>query len=239
VNQQVTAQIPGPCHVPVAYCVLVFNVEQSLALIALVLAISTAVQLVVLVMRRFKTCTMAHSFGICLPITTRGLHRVEVLLENLQHFRDSLLNTVPNPRASIRLFVAIDDDDAGLCTLGTSQQIAHTLKQLLSAGSATGNRLPEANVTIRIFSHAEHGITGPGQVCRYWRALSQQAFEAGCQYTVLLGDDVDLMTYDWCSHIEQQFQRVSVAVLGAEHADAAFGCVAFRCVVATTAMHAE
>jgi hypothetical protein len=187
------------------------------------MAMST-VQLMVLVMRRFKTCVMAHSFGICLPITTRGLHSVEGLLENLQHFRERLLGTVPNLRASIRLFVAIDDDDAGLCTLGTSQPIAHTLKQLLSAGSATGIRLPEANVTIRVFRPAEHGITGPGQVCRYWRALSQQAFEAGCRYTVLLGDDVDLMTYDWCSHIEKEFQRLSVAVLGREHADGLWLC---------------
>lgn len=53
------------------------------------------------------------------------------------------------------------------------------------------------------------GSGGPlpakGQVCRVWRMLASSAFRQGAQYTVLLGDDVRLLSTDWTSEIRREF----------------------------------
>ncbi|CAN0284858.1 unnamed protein product, partial [Ectocarpus sp. 12 AP-2014] len=47
-----------------------------------------------------------------------------------------------------------------------------------------------------------------GQVCRVWRKLAQEAFREGAEYTVLLGDDVRLLSPGWMGQIKDEFKSL-------------------------------
>lgn len=77
-----------------------------------------------------------------------------------------------------------------------------------------------------------------GQVCRVWRKLAQEAFQQGAEYTVLLGDDVRLLSPGWMGQIQDEFKllqrelssQTSAATIGRPFVDLlplGFGVVCF------------
>jgi nucleoside-diphosphate-sugar epimerase len=155
----------------------------------------------------------AVTFAILLPITSRGSGRPEECLDLLATFAQSLvrtaadeLNALGRPFA-VKIFLAIDHDDSVLAPSDGRNPAADVLHRhgILSVDTATYN-FPR------------------GHVCALWRACARRAFEAGCDYFVLMGDDIVLEDRGWMSEVEAAFAEISAR----EGVPLGFGCVAFR-----------
>lgn len=155
-----------------------------------------------------------HIFALLLPITSRG-HASDAdplaCLESLRAFAKSLLATTheevrcKDPRFSFRVYLAIDHDDEALWDDETNAA-ERTLRANGVADVVTLKcRLPR------------------GRVCSLWRRCARVAWEQGCDYFVLLGDDVTLHSPRWMATIHSTFLSMSEETgvpLG-------LGCVAF------------
>ena len=58
--------------------------------------------------------------------------------------------------------------------------------------------IPRKNLSVeKLRSHYR------GKLCRIWDLLSEKAFDSGCEFILLIGDDVRFLTEGWKSEIEQ------------------------------------
>ena len=152
----------------------------------------------------------AVTFAILLPITSRGTSSQTDCLENLEVFATSLVRTTWRDTHSLggtqfrlKVYLAVDHDD-----------------DFLLDGSPAENILRVAG----ILDISRVVCTYPrGHVCSLWRECAKRAWNDGCHYMTLLGDDTELLDEGWLRDITNEFLRLSsenAAPLG-------FGCVAF------------
>lgn len=62
-------------------------------------------------------------------------------------------------------------------------------------------------------------LPATGQVCHVWRELAQVAWNEGASFTILLGDDVRLLSPDWASEIKREFRELHASAF--QHDEAA------------------
>ncbi|KAL6297980.1 glycosyltransferase family 2 protein [Sparassis latifolia] len=150
------------------------------------------------------------TFGILLPITSRGSVSPYACLNNLREFARSLLRTTIDDRSHLgqrfrlQVYLAIDHDDEFLL-------------------KPDGN---EAETVLRdegIFDVVTLACDFPrGHVCALWRRCALRAWQDGCDYFILLGDDVILEDSDWLSAVHDSFADFARR----EGVPEGFGCVA-------------
>jgi len=150
-------------------------------------------------------------FAILLPVTSRGSHSREVCLKNLAEFARSLVATTYRDTHAVgvtpfrfAIYLSIDHDDHFL--LGPEQRAEAALRE---AG--------DIDVVTIVANHEK------GHVCAHWRDCAQRAFKDGCDYFILLGDDVTLKDEGWMRKIQEEFKRFE----NEKGVPFGFGCVVF------------
>ncbi|KAF8273743.1 glycosyltransferase family 2 protein [Lactarius quietus] len=150
-------------------------------------------------------------FAILLPLTSRGTVNPRGCLESLRTFARSLFRTTWRDRNElggthfhVRIYLAIDHDDPLLAPDGRE---AHEI--LVDEGFS--------DVNVRSYAFPK------GHVCKLWRASARLAWESGCDYYVLMGDDVELLDEGWMRDTVSEFQSITTR----ERVPPNFGCVVF------------
>ncbi|THV02639.1 NAD-dependent epimerase/dehydratase [Dendrothele bispora CBS 962.96] len=150
-------------------------------------------------------------FAVLLPVTSRG--GVEKCLANLRRFAHSLFettwrdtNTLGGTRFRVKVYLALDRDDTELQVEGRYNK-AHEV-------FFDENVL---DITTLVREHPK------GHVCWLWRDCAKQAWEDGCHYMVLLGDDVELKDEGWMRKAHCEFGQLAEK----QNVPLGFGCVAF------------
>ena len=150
-------------------------------------------------------------FAILLPITSKGTANPRRCLEHLREFAQSLFRTTWRDRNEfggtqfhVRIYLAIDHDDALLAPDGREA------RDILVA---------EGFSDIDVQSYA----FPKGHVCKLWRASARRAWETGCDYYVLMGDDVEVLDEGWMRDTVSEFQTIAAR----EGVPPNFGCVVF------------
>ncbi|KIK72372.1 glycosyltransferase family 2 protein, partial [Paxillus rubicundulus Ve08.2h10] len=155
-------------------------------------------------------------FAILLPITSRGSNPPEECLSLLERFARSLARTtwrdthhIGGQQFSVSIYLAIDEDD-------------HFLRK---NDEKSGMNIAEAvlvsqnisDVTVEVCKHPS------GHVCAIWRQIAKRAWMDGCDYFVLMGDDVVLEDEGWMRDAHAEFAQLAERVDGPH----GLGCVAF------------
>lgn len=150
-------------------------------------------------------------FAILLPMTSRGTANPRDCLEHLRTFARSLFRTTWRDRNEvgathfhIRIYLAIDDDDPLLAPDGQK-----ACDILISEGFS--------DIIVRSYAFPK------GHVCKLWKATARLAWEGGCDYYVLMGDDVELLDEGWMRDTVAEFESLARR----EGVPSNFGCVAF------------
>jgi len=150
-------------------------------------------------------------FAILLPITSRGTANPRECLERLRKFARSLFRTTWRDRNElggtqfhVRIYLAIDHDDALLAPDGRE---------------ASDILVAEGFSDIDVQSYA----FPKGYICKLWRASAHLAWESGCDYYVLMGDDVEVLDEGWMRDTVSEFQSIAAR----EGVPPNFGCVVF------------
>ncbi|TFY59640.1 hypothetical protein EVG20_g7712 [Dentipellis fragilis] len=151
------------------------------------------------------------TFAVLLPITSRGAGSPEDCLEHLGRFARSLERTtwrdthqLGGKRFRIKIYLAIDAIDTFLL------QPENKAVDVLSKAGFSDVKVLECTFP-------------PGYICHLWRACARSAWEDGCDYFILLGDDVELQDEGWMRDVEAEFADIAQA----EGVPVGFGCVAF------------
>ena len=151
------------------------------------------------------------TFAILLPITSRGTVNPRECLERLRTFARSLFRTTWRDRNElgatqfhVRIYLAIDHDDALL---------APDSREARDIFVAEGF----SDVDVQSYAFPK------GHVCKLWRASARLAWENGCDYYVLMGDDVELLDEGWMRDTVSEFQCIAAR----EEVPPNFGCVVF------------
>ncbi|ETW75002.1 hypothetical protein HETIRDRAFT_431166 [Heterobasidion irregulare TC 32-1] len=97
-----------------------------------------------------------------------------------------------------RIYLAIDEDDSFLLDAERNRAM-----DILMAGNFTDIITLVCNFP-------------PGQICDLWRECARRAWQDGCDYFVLMGDDVVLQDEGWMRDSVQEFRALSEQ----EHMDA-------------------
>ena len=149
-------------------------------------------------------------FAILLPITSRGSHLQEDCLRNLILFSHSLVAaTYRDTHAAgvvsfkFTIYLSVDHDDHFL--LGPKWRAEAALR---SAGII--------DIVTIVADHEK------GDICAHWRDSARRAFEGGCDYFILLGDDVTLEDQGWMRRVHEEFERLQ----NEKGVPFGFGCVA-------------
>jgi nucleoside-diphosphate-sugar epimerase/GT2 family glycosyltransferase len=157
-------------------------------------------------------------FAILLPITSRGSSNPNDCLDNLRKCAKSLFQTTSfdcsdkaKTRFRITIYLAIDNNDNFLLRPSAADDSINRAEQVLREEHIS-------NVVNIICSHP------PGHVCKIWRDCAKRAFDDGCDFMVLLGDDVELKDEGWMREICVEFEKLA----SSSGATFGFGCIAFR-----------
>ncbi|KAF8961160.1 NAD-dependent epimerase/dehydratase [Flammula alnicola] len=154
-------------------------------------------------------------FAILLPITSRGSSDPTDCLTNLRRFAASLTSTTwkdTHSRSSaiqyhFVVYLAIDADD-----------------DFLLVNEGGHNRAEQVLYEEGIFDIVSIRCSHPrGHVCNHWRDCARQAWRDGCDYLVLMGDDVVLEDEGWMRDADAEFNRLTKKF----DVPKGFGCVAF------------
>lgn len=177
-------------------------------------------------LKDLQTSSLVHmspggkSFAIILPVTSRTSKSHDPsapppCLESLRTFARSLLETTRNDtkpqgesgasRFTFRVYLAVDEDDTRLWSSGFNLAEEALHSEGISDITTIRCNFPR------------------GRVCSLWRRCAQQAWKDGCDYFVLMGDDITLHTDNWMSTIDDTFD----AMAKDRKVPTGFGCVAF------------
>ena len=155
------------------------------------------------------------TFAVLLPITSRGSEPPSQCLSFLETFAESLERTtwrdvhqIGGIHFEVKVYLAIDEDDAFL--RGCNDNGINIAEAVLLS-----KNIP--NVVVEICNHPR------GHVCAIWRQCAKRAWQDGCDYFVLMGDDVVLMDEGWMRDAHSQFAEISQR----GKVPHGFGCVAF------------
>jgi nucleoside-diphosphate-sugar epimerase/GT2 family glycosyltransferase len=156
-------------------------------------------------------------FGILLPITSRM--RGWELVEGLRSFLRSLSKTAlyehnNNSSWQFNIYFGVDKGD-DVCD--PNQKGALDLPGLVREELPLAFTMGQITAQVSVYS------LPPGSVCHIWADLAATAFTAGCDYTVLLGDDVVLKSIGWPDLIHKEFENIATE----RKLPLGFGCVAF------------
>ena len=83
------------------------------------------------------------------------------------------------------------------------------LLQCLQGGPGSSPATARLQTFLRVVP-ASTGLQ-PGDVCGLWRLLAKQAFAAGCDAALLVGDDIELVAEDgieWLEEIASGFRDI-------------------------------
>ncbi|KAK2462169.1 hypothetical protein APHAL10511_005801 [Amanita phalloides] len=154
-------------------------------------------------------------FAIILPITSRGSPQPETCLENLARFASSFARTtlsdtrtMGETRFRAKIYLAIDHDDSFLL-----------LQDKNGTTKAEDILEREGLANVKIICNQPRG-----HVCSIWRECARKAWRDGCDYLVLMGDDVILHDEGWMRDIHSEFQKLAEI----RRVPFGFGCVAFK-----------
>ncbi|KXN88390.1 GDP-mannose 3,5-epimerase 2 [Leucoagaricus sp. SymC.cos] len=152
-------------------------------------------------------------FAIILPITSRGLSTPGDCLENLRNFVQTLKDTTwrdthfsGDQRFSFTIYLVIDADD----------------EYLLEDNKAT-HLIMDLGISSCHIHHLINSSRPRGHVCAMWRDCARQAYNDGCDYFVLMGDDVTIMDDGWMRKSHSWFDSLSKST----GLPFGLGCVAF------------
>lgn len=153
-------------------------------------------------------------FSILLPITSHGLESPHDCLANLSRFGRSLVRTtwrdtheLCGNHFRIRVYLAIDGDDPFLWEPGNESNKAKDLLRDIGI----------LDVTTISCNYPK------GHVCSLWRECAKRAWNDGCDYLVLMGDDVVLEDEGWMGDAHEEFINMATD----ENVPPGFGCIAF------------
>ena len=152
------------------------------------------------------------TFAILLPITSRGSADPIDCLSNLRHFASSLVESTWRDvhdrggrfRFRVAVYLVIDEDDSFLRQPSNNPELVFQDVGIYDV------------VTLPPSHHPR------GHVCKLWKDSARAAWKDGCDYLVLMGDDVLLGDGGWMRKAHAEFQALSK--MGVPHG---FGCVAF------------
>ncbi|KAF9261235.1 glycosyltransferase family 2 protein [Marasmius fiardii PR-910] len=167
-------------------------------------------------LQELKESKMVHlasniiKFAVLLPITSRNTDSPETCLSQLRTFAASLSSTTWRDTHSlgettqfhVKVYLAIDNDDYFLLD-GKAEEVLR-LEGIV-------------DVTRLVCDYPK------GEVCSLWRHCARKAWEEGCEYMALFGDDVELLDEGWLRAIHSTFNEISKRT-GGPHG---VGCVAF------------
>ncbi|KAH0833002.1 glycosyltransferase family 2 protein [Lanmaoa asiatica] len=170
-------------------------------------------------MRHSKIVNLADKdikVAILLPITSRNSNPPSECLSLLDVFAESLARTtwrdtlqLGGQRFVVKVYLAIDHDDP-LLLRGDDKTDMNIAEAVLASQNI-------CNVAIEICNHPA------GHICAIWRQIAKQAWKDGCDYFILLGDDVVLKDEGWIRDAHAEFAHIAHRT-GVPHG---FGCVAF------------
>ncbi|KAF9526234.1 NAD-dependent epimerase/dehydratase [Crepidotus variabilis] len=153
-------------------------------------------------------------FALLLPITSRGSNKPDDCLKHLRNFAKSLTRTTWRDvheknaaRYRFVIYLAIDYDDTFLISEGPDNSLP---QQVLQEDGLF-------DIVTLVCKHPR------GHVCKIWKECAKRAFEDGCDYFVLLGDDVVLKDEGWMRDAHAAFKQLSATT----RTPFGFGCVAF------------
>ncbi|KAJ3777051.1 NAD-dependent epimerase/dehydratase [Lentinula raphanica] len=184
-------------------------------------------------MRQSRLISLSESkpidFAVLLPITSRGHDTPDQCLVNLKSFAESLHRTTwrdthayageVSPQYRVRIYLAIDQDDAFLLEGQVSSLDERT--QSCSKSNKAEVILHNAGLFHTQTLVCNHPR---GYICELWRDCARKAWGDGCDYFVLLGDDVTLKDEGWMRDIHAEFLRMAGGRTGIP---TGLGCVAF------------
>ncbi|CAM9286603.1 unnamed protein product [Ectocarpus fasciculatus] len=145
----------------------------------------------------------------------------------LQGFLEGVLRTTAEAERSgggIKVLVGIDEGDAVLDSEEGNAALSRTFRgeldfEIIRVKTSTpalqqpsGDQNDDPTATSsdgeQLLSPSAAPGAHEGQVCRVWRRLTQEAFRQGAEYTVLLGDDVRLLSPGWMGQIQDEFKSL-------------------------------
>jgi nucleoside-diphosphate-sugar epimerase/glycosyltransferase involved in cell wall biosynthesis len=150
-------------------------------------------------------------FAILLPITSRGLEAPGDCLTHLTSFARSLNRTtwkntheLGSTYYRVTVYLSIDHDDHFLLSEKNSPK-----------------RILQGNGIFDVITLEAHHAKG--DVCSHWRDCAHRAWTDGCDYFVLMGDDVVLQDEGWMEDVHAEYLNLA----SRERVPQGFGCVAF------------
>ena len=139
-------------------------------------------------------------FALLLPITSRRLGRQAI--ESLSRFLGSFWDTTSGSSRHSWHFELHFGVDVGDQLFDPASCDAVALDELVRCTAPTAIVEGRVRSTVRVFDHPH------GHVAAIWADLARDAYEAGCHYFVLVGDDVVFLTPHWADAIHDEFALV-------------------------------
>mmetsp|Transcript_12999 Transcript_12999/g.30731 ORF Transcript_12999/g.30731 Transcript_12999/m.30731 type:complete len:955 (-) Transcript_12999:28-2892(-) len=151
-----------------------------------------------------------HRWGILLPICSRGDEAdPEKCFSAIDGLFSTLVDTVPvkRERACLEVHFGIDGGDIVFDSPASEARLT-TMAEKAGLGKSHFMVLHDLE----------------GKICHIWNCLAQEAHRNGCEFLVLLGDDVRLKTAGWKKGIERRFWDIA----SKRQLPFGFACVAFN-----------
>jgi hypothetical protein len=155
--------------------------------------------------------TSPYKWGLILPVCCRSsdTDEKETCFGMLEDFVASVERTTSvQDRDLIAIYMGIDDHDVFYDNDQTRKRITALFQK---------SGITDINFS-KLRSHYR------GKLCRIWDLLAGKAVQDGCSFTVLLGDDVRLMSPGWKGEIEDDFEKLAAST----GLPLVVACVAFR-----------
>jgi len=125
-------------------------------------------------------------FALLLPNTSRGI----VISNVLRDINQLALRLCQSCERPTTIFLGIDQEDHETVSKHQKTVGAFEKSGFLSTSSTFFQSIP------------------PGSVCLYWRVLARKAFNSGCFFFLLIGNDVEIKTSNWQQLIEDAFPSI-------------------------------
>ena len=149
-------------------------------------------------------------WALLLPVCCRATDGGEACMSQLRAFVASLecTTTVKERASGLRILVGVDQYDIFFDCDDTQRRVRALFQ-------AVG--VPPAAVSFEILrAHLR------GRLCRIWDVLARQT--KGCDYYLLVGDDIRFLSAGWKAEVEAQFRRIAAQ----RNLPLGCACVAFR-----------
>ncbi|CAM9327633.1 unnamed protein product, partial [Discosporangium mesarthrocarpum] len=151
-------------------------------------------------------------FSLLLPVTSRTVggecgtctqREAEDLIRAIS--RAIVSTTEREERGRVKLFVGIDEGDPVYDTTNGREMFTEIFRKEAGVAIAIRSYLLEKKEPLTTPKRSDYTT---GQVCRVWRELARWAWDDGVDYTVLIGDDVQLLTQGWMGLLCNGFQSL-------------------------------